>query len=67
MSDTKIKRITFCAEPEDVRILEQRQQALAGASVSAIIRMALRKMDEAPAIEKRVAPPVLLLPRRENV
>lgn len=51
-----IKRITFCAEEEDVRIIEQRQQAFGGASVSAVIRMALRKLDETPAIETRQRP-----------
>ena len=66
MSEPKIRRMTFCAEPEDVRIIEQRQQAFGGASASAIIRMALRKMAEQPSIETRVQPAVLIS-RRENV
>ena len=67
MSEEKVRRITFCAAPEDVRIIEQRQQEFGGASASAIIRMALRKMDEQSAIEKRSAQPVLVVPRWVSV
>jgi hypothetical protein len=67
MSEPKIKRITFCAEPQDVHILEQRQQAFGGASASAIIRMALRKLAEQPTIATRVSQPAVLISRREIV
>ena len=43
-----MKRITFCAEDEDVRLLERFQQVFGGTSASAIIRMALRKMNAQP-------------------
>lgn len=46
------KRITFYANEETVRWLEQRQ-AETGACVSEIIRRELRKVNESPAIEYR--------------
>lgn len=60
-----MKRITFRAEDEDVRLLERFQRELAGASASAVIRLALRKMNAGPAIETRSTQPAILIPRRE--
>lgn len=60
------KRITFHADEASLAYLEKRQQET-GASVSEIIRRALRKMDGPAPIETRTTQPALLLSRREEV
>jgi hypothetical protein len=59
------KRITFLASEEVLRIIAKRQQDT-GASISEILRRAVRKLDEPAPIEMRTTQPALLLSRREN-
>jgi len=60
------KRVSFLASEDVLRILAQRQQDT-GASVSEIIRRALRKAYAEPApVEVRNVQPTLLTARREE-